>query len=80
MKSLSLKIPEALAAKLGAVAKRRKTSQAILIREALEAYLANGNRARPLSCYDLAPDLAGCLDGGPGDLATNKAHLEGFGQ
>lgn len=33
-----------------------------------------------LSALELAGDLVGCLDDGPGDLATNPKHFEGFGQ
>lgn len=29
---------------------------------------------------ELAPDLAGCLDGGPPDLSTNPAYMDGFGE
>lgn len=31
------------------------------------------------SAFDLARDLAGCLDG-PADLSTNPQYFEGFGQ
>ncbi len=31
------------------------------------------------SVYDLAPDLFGKHDFGPGDLSTNKKYLEGLG-
>lgn len=33
----------------------------------------------PISAYEAAKEFAGCVDGGPGDLATNKKYLEGFG-
>ncbi|MBG1271499.1 DUF2281 domain-containing protein [Nostoc sp. WHI] len=32
-----------------------------------------------ISAYEAAKEFAGCVDGGPGDLATNKKYLEGFG-
>jgi hypothetical protein len=80
MKTLSLKVPDGLAARLGAVARKRRTSKSVLVREALEAYLVRGVSAQPGSFLDLAQDLAGCLDGGPGDLAHNKKHLEGYGR
>ncbi|NEP42729.1 MAG: DUF2281 domain-containing protein, partial [Okeania sp. SIO2H7] len=32
---------------------------------------------RPMSALEAAGDLVGCLDGGPGDLSTNKKYLEG---
>jgi hypothetical protein len=41
-------------------------------------------RLRPFpdgkSCYDLTKDLCGSLNGGPGDLATNKRHLKDLGK
>lgn len=30
-----------------------------------------------MSALEAAGDLVGCLDGGPGDLSTNKKYLEG---
>lgn len=33
----------------------------------------------PISAYEAAKEFAGCVDGGPGDLATNKKYLEGYG-
>jgi hypothetical protein len=32
------------------------------------------------SAYDELSEFIGCVDGGPGDLATNKKYLEGLGQ
>jgi hypothetical protein len=34
--------------------------------------------SKPVSCYDLAKDYIGCIEG-PEDLSTNKAYMEGFG-
>ena len=33
----------------------------------------------PISFLEDAQEFIGCLEGGTGDLATNKKHLEGFG-
>ncbi|MGI9175333.1 MAG: hypothetical protein ACR2GR_08460 [Rhodothermales bacterium] len=33
-----------------------------------------------VSAYDLAKDLLGSIDSGTPDLATNKKHMEGFGE
>lgn len=35
---------------------------------------------RPLSFLEDASEFIGCLEGGSGDLATNKKHLEGLGK
>jgi hypothetical protein len=32
------------------------------------------------SFLEEASEFVGCLEGGTGDLATNKAHMQGFGQ
>lgn len=40
---------------------------------------AQSNLLTPVSAYDLAKNLAGCVEGGPIDLATNPKHMEGFG-
>ena len=79
MKSLSLKLPDALDAKLAAVARKRRASKSVIVREALEAYIAHGGKVIPGSALDLAKDLAGCLEG-PGDLSYNKRHMRGFGR
>lgn len=40
---------------------------------------AQSNVPVSVSAYDLAKDLAGCVEGGPTDLATNPKYMEGFG-
>ena len=34
----------------------------------------------PLTVEEDWSDFIGCLEGGPGDLATNKQYMEGFGE
>ena len=78
MSIISLKIPEQLAAQLEQEAERANLSTSCIVREALAMYFA----ARPTerrSFLDLAGDLVGCCEG-PGDLSTNKAYFEGFGE
>ena len=79
MKTLSLKLPESLAARLTAVARKRGQSKSAVVRAVLEDYLAASTRVAPGSCLELAADLAGCV-AGPGDLSSNKKHLRGFGK
>lgn len=82
MKTLSVKIPDALQARLAAACRSRGVSQSSLLREALEAHLSDAqgrNGAKAPSCYDLVADLAGSLEG-PSDLSTNPRHMDGFGQ
>ena len=80
MKTISLKLPEGLHAKLQRAAKRCGRSKSDVVRTALEQFL-NGERtvAPPGSLLERAGKLIGCLEG-PGDLSYNKKHVEGFGQ
>ncbi len=43
-----------------------------------EKQTINKIEANPVSCYDLAKNYIGCIEG-PEDLSTNKAYMEGFG-
>jgi Arc/MetJ-type ribon-helix-helix transcriptional regulator len=80
MKTISLKLPDGLNAKLNRVAKERDLSKSEVVREALEQFFNGHATARtPLSALDLARDLAGCLEG-PGELSTNPKYMEGFGK
>ena len=38
------------------------------------------DNAPETSAYDELSEFIGCVDGGPGDLATNKKYLEGLDQ
>lgn len=78
MKTVSLKLPEALDAKVTASARRRRTSKSAVIRDALQAFL-DADGVRSGSALDVVRDLAGCVQG-PGDLSHNKAHLRTYGR
>lgn len=39
----------------------------------------NQEKQEPISFLTVAQNFAGCVDGGSGDLATNKKYLEGLG-
>jgi hypothetical protein len=39
----------------------------------------NIEQIEPISFLSASQKFAGCVDGGPGDLATNKQYLEGLG-
>lgn len=41
---------------------------------------AEADEATFVSAYEASKHLAGCLKGGPSDLATNKKYLEGLGE
>jgi predicted DNA-binding protein len=79
MKTVSLKLPDALDVKLSVFIRKRKVSKSVVIRDALEAYLAREEEADPSSFLESARDLYGSVDG-PADLSTNPKHLDGYGQ
>jgi predicted DNA-binding protein len=79
MKTVSLKLPDALDGRLSVFIRKRKVSKSVVIREALEAYLARESEAEPNSFLEAARDLCGHVDG-PVDLSTTPKHLDGDGQ
>jgi predicted transcriptional regulator len=79
MKSVSLKLPDDLNAKLEQVSRERGAAKSDVVRDALDAYFAGQTNGRQLSCADLAAEIIGSVTG-PVDLATNPKHMRGFGQ
>ena len=78
MRTISVKLPDALLAQLASAAKARRVTRSSLVRESLEKGLhEQPSRA---SCYDLARDLAGTVKGLPKDLAGNPKYMKGFGR
>jgi hypothetical protein len=78
-RTITVKIPNPLAARLSAAVRRRKTTQSAVVREALEGHLQAGGLDQPGSFVDLAGDIIGSIEG-PADLSTNKRRLVGYGQ
>lgn len=79
MKTLSVKVPDGLDARLAALARQQGASKSEIVRKALEGLLARNGRPRRGSALDLAGDLVGRV-AGPGDLSFRKAHLRHFGR
>ena len=79
MKTLTLRLDEALYAKVLSTSKRRKTTQSEVVREALNTCFEKGNGSSKGSAFELANDLAGTVAGAR-DLSANKIHLKGFGR
>lgn len=79
MKTLSVKLPNGLDARLAAAARQRKMTKSTLVRKALEATLRDDGKPKRGSALDLARDLVGCV-AGPGDLSVNKAYFKTFGR
>jgi Arc/MetJ-type ribon-helix-helix transcriptional regulator len=79
MKTLSLKLPEELDARLGAMARQTRSTKSEVVRSALEAYLGAEAGLHKGSVLDLAPHLIGSLEG-PSDLSYHKDHMHGYGE
>ena len=79
MKTITVKVEDSLHTQLTALAKWRKTTRSILIREALRTCLEGNTELKASSSLALAQDLAGCVKG-PRDLSTNPAHMKIFGR
>ena len=79
MVTITMKLPETLAARLEQEAKRLNTTKSQFVRECVERALAGSPSGSSPSFHDLAQDKCGCLRG-PRDLATNPRYLEGYGQ
>ena len=78
VKTVSLKLPEQLDARLEARARRAGKSKSAITREALVAFLDADEATRP-SSLAVVRDLVGVASGPP-DLASNKKRLRGYGK
>jgi hypothetical protein len=76
MKTITVKLPDALAAWLSAQALRRGRPKSEVVREALERASAATAGA---ACIDAFADVCGVIEG-PKDLSTNRKHMSGFGE
>ncbi len=75
MRTVSIKLPEALDAAVTELAARQQTNRSAVVREALVAYTAQRQR----SVTALVDEIAGAFDG-PADLSTNPKHMAGYGK
>ena len=53
-------------------------NQIKLEKETLNRHETIEPEMKPVSCYDLAKDYIGCIEG-PEDLSTNQDYLKGYG-
>jgi predicted transcriptional regulator len=79
MPTITCKLSPALDARLTAVSRARRTTKSTIIREVLEASLAEQRLRTKLRAYDLVKHLAGRLSG-PRDLSHGSRHLDDFGE
>jgi hypothetical protein len=83
MSTLTIELPDDLAARLEAASAQTHVPPAQLVRAALEralpAPLPDGPPDGP-TLHERMKDFIGCIDSGVTDLATNPKYMEGFGQ
>jgi predicted DNA-binding protein len=82
MAVLTCKLPLALEGRLAALARRRGVSKSVLVREAIEAKIANeaATPAAPANLIEALGESVGSIRSGKRDLARNKKHLQGYGR
>ena len=80
MKTLSIKVPEELAARIEKQAKLLGISVPTLIRQSIEKKIRHQpSTEETISAYDLMRKGLGCVDSRTGDLSTTPGHLRDFG-
>jgi hypothetical protein len=72
MKTLTVRLPEAMVAKIEAESRRRKLTKSDIVRERLQA--AAGPQPAHSAGLDGIGDLIGSVDGLPGDLSSRRRH------
>jgi len=78
MTTITCKIPDKISAHLEATARQRRVPKSQIVREAL---VASFRKSKPsLSAFDLIKDVCGMIKGGPKDYASQRRHLQGFGE
>ena len=70
MKTLTVRLPEALVVQIETESRERKLSKSDVVRERLS--LAAGARRRQPASLDAIADLVGSVHGLPADLSTRK--------
>ena len=81
--TLTIELPDDLAARLEAASAQTHVPPAQLVRAVLEKALAAPAADWPAdgpSLYERMKDFIGCIESGVTDLATNPKYMEGFGQ
>lgn len=79
MKTISLKVPEAMDHELARRAASRGLSKSDIVREAVGEYLVENDTPAAGSFLAAAADLVGSVDG-PEDLSHNPEHLADYGK
>lgn len=83
MSVLTCKLPHALDVRLTGLAKRRGVPKSVLVREAIEAKIAEDVDTPlrpPANLIEALAESVGSIASGKRDLARNKKHLQGYGR
>jgi Arc/MetJ-type ribon-helix-helix transcriptional regulator len=72
MKTLTVRLPEALVAQIEAESRARNVSKSDVVRERLS--FAAGQQGPRAASLDAIADLIGSVDGLPADLSARKTH------
>ena len=72
MKTITVRLSEALAAEIEAESRMRKVSKSDVVRDRLQ--IAGGQSGRPTASLEVIADLIGSVDGLPADLSSRKKH------
>jgi hypothetical protein len=70
MKTLTVRVPDVVAAQIEAESRARKVSKSAVVRERL----VDGPRRRRSASLEAISDLIGSVDGLPADLSARKKH------
>jgi hypothetical protein len=79
MKTLTIKVPDALFAEIASAAQARNVAKSEIVRERL-LRRPSPTRAQKATLWSRVEDLVIQTDSLPTDLSSNKAHLKNYGQ
>ena len=79
MSTVTVSLPDPLAERLTREARQRSVTPDAIVRQALEQALPGGGSGAERSVFERLQSLSVNDPDSPADLATNPAHMEGFG-
>jgi hypothetical protein len=79
MRTLTIKVPDALFADIDSVARTRKVSKSEVVRERLTRDVPT-TKADKTSLWSRMEDLVISSDSLPSDLSSKKSHMKGYGK
>lgn len=80
MKTLTLKLPDALLAEIAREARARNVSKSEIVRERLRQRSSSSTNGTAASLWSQMEDLVIHSDTLPTNLSADKAHLKGYGK